>query len=71
MIADPSPLEVHLLEKNDGHFVRLCVHLEDPSDLIEDLELSFASLNISSGRSQSHLYAQPLTWLCFLTRPNA
>ncbi|PQO96374.1 cystathionine beta-lyase [Pseudomonas frederiksbergensis] len=45
MIADPKPVRSATSWEVDGHLVRLHIGLEDPSDLIEDLEQGFAKFN--------------------------
>lgn len=45
MIADPKPVRSATSWEIDGHLVRLHIGLEDPSDLIEDLEQGFAKFN--------------------------
>ncbi|QVL17190.1 cystathionine beta-lyase [Pseudomonas qingdaonensis] len=45
MIADPKPVRSATFWEIDGHLVRLHIGLEDPSDLIEDLEQGFAKFN--------------------------
>lgn len=49
MIADPKPVRSATSWEIDGHLVRLHIGLEDPSDLIEDLEQGFAKFNMLRG----------------------
>lgn len=46
MIADPKPVRSATSWEVDGHLVRLHIGLEDPSDLISDLEEGFARFNM-------------------------
>lgn len=45
MIADPKAIESATSWEIDGHLVRLHIGLEDPFDLIEDLEKGFEEFN--------------------------
>ncbi|MNQ81332.1 Cystathionine beta-lyase MetC [compost metagenome] len=49
MIADPKPVRSATSWEVDGHLVRLHIGLEDPSDLIDDLEKGFAKFNMLRG----------------------
>jgi cystathionine beta-lyase len=49
MIADPKPVRSATSWEVDGHLVRLHIGLEDPSDLIDDLEKGFANFNLLRG----------------------
>ena len=46
MIADPKSVRSATSWEIDGHLVRLHIGLEDPSDLIDDLEKGFAKFNL-------------------------
>lgn len=45
MMADPKPVRSATLWEIDGHLIRLHIGLEDPYDLIADLENGFAQFN--------------------------
>ncbi len=49
IVADPRKIRTATSWSEPGHLVRLHIGLEDPADLIADLEAGFARMNAVSG----------------------